>query len=372
MKKILKWLLPVILLILVVLIIGYLIFIRNKLPEASISDFGKTELIIQNDISIEYYQKDLFNYIDIYYPYSNLNNKDKSIKVEQLSVEEKMSLLAYKLYINGTVTNTETLTQTDYINSIENEINYNGREYKKTFSAIKIDKFNELYKKEFKEDLNQIIDTFYIMNGGCNNVLVYYVKDLSLYIYYIDVSNNTKECSTIDGSLVGYLINDKELKLYEEINGKVVAEYVYEIEDDNYYFKGRYILEKANENVNRLEFGKSLINFDTYAHLAYIKESTKEENKSFNAGNNACLSIDWLVNNGYYENDSNLKGSVLIEYKDNKLYLKTWLNNGKYSIQSTGETLNKIVDKDIVTSTNCNGGTMKNVVYCDSSCKYIK
>lgn len=55
-----------------------------------------------------------------------------------------------------------------------------------------------------------------------------------------------------------------------------------------------------------------------------------------------CLSIDWLV------------------------------NNVKYSIQSTGETLNKIVTEDIVTSTNCNGGIMKNVVYCDSSYKYIK
>ena len=59
--------------------------------------------------------------------------------------------------------------------------------------------------------------------------------------------------------------------------------------------------------------------FETYAYLAYMNESTKEENNSFNAGNNVCLSIDWLVNNGYYKNNMNLKGSVLFEVNNNNI-----------------------------------------------------
>lgn len=372
-KNNLKIIIPIISLILIIIVIVIVALQKNvKLPQATITNFDNINLISKNEITEEYFQPDIQKYTFEYNSYSYLNKLNKNLNIDNLSIEEKMSLLAYKLHSNNTNDNNQLEILKNYEN--EKNITYNSKLYEMSLLSIKVENFNELYRKEYNEKLVNKIDTFNMMyDNSCDNIIVHYVKDIDTYVYYVDASPNTKKCDVSGGILTGYDIKDNILNLYESKNDIIVGKYVYEIKDNEYIFKERDIINTKEERIEKLNFGKELVDFETYAYLAYMNESTKEENNSFNAGNNVCLSIDWLVNNGYYKNNMNLKGSVLFEVNNNNINIKSWLNNEKYSLQSIENLeVNKITNKEIITTIDCNGKKIKNVVYCDKKCDYVK
>lgn len=358
------------------IIIVIMIFLNNnKLPEATIKDFNNIKKVIKNEIQEEYFQVDIQKYTFEYQAYSYLNSKDEDIMIENLSTEEKMSMLAYKLFLNSTNDNNKLEIIRDYKNESEKQIDYtNSKTYVISSLSISRKNFNELYKKEYNEEIDEKIKTFNIMyDGSCDNIIIHYIDDIDTYVYYMDASINAKSCEITGGELTAYKFERNNLSLYESRNGKTIGEYIYEKKDNEYIFKGRKKVKEVNENIEKVNFGKIAKELEVSAISAYINESSKTENKEFNAGNNVCLSIDWLVNRGYYKNILNLKGSILFEINNNEMHIKSWLNNGKYSLQTIDNSgYNKITQQNIKTTINCNGKELKNVVYCDLDCKYIK
>lgn len=373
-----KFIIPlvIIIIILIVLVIIGIIYSNNtsKLPQATISDFNKVKLVLKEEIDENYIQLDIQKYTYEYQAYRYLVRKENSIKVENLSEEDKMSMLMYKLNIYNEINNNYFEVLKDYENEKEYKIEFNNKTYEMSNTSIKADKFIELYEKEYGEKFKANIKTFSLVYDNlCDNLIVHYLEDINSYVLYIDTTKGAKACEINDGVLVAYYENENKLSLYESKNGKIVAEYQYDKKDNEYVFKSRIILNELNKNIEKIEFGNNITGLERDAYLAYINESTKKDNNSFNPGNNVCVSLDWLTNNGYYKNDANLKGSVLFEHNNDEINLTLYVNNGKYSLQSIDDSgFNKITDTNILTTTNCNHIVLKDMIYCDKNCNYEK